>query len=105
MAITELLQFAAALVLVLALIGLSTVAARRLGLGHAGRRSAPRRLAIVEVLPVDARRRLVLVRCDKREHLLLLGPGGDQVVNAGPHPAPLHRPLDRGSPGQDGAAP
>lgn len=40
-----------------------------------------RRLAVVEVLPVDDRRRLVLVRRDGAEHLLLVGgPGGDLVV-------------------------
>jgi hypothetical protein len=30
---------------------------------------------------IDPRRRLVIVRCDGREHLLLLGPGGDVVVS------------------------
>ncbi|SHO67052.1 Flagellar biosynthesis protein, FliO [Pseudoxanthobacter soli DSM 19599] len=40
-----------------------------------------RRLSVVEVLPVDDRRRLVLVRRDGAEHLLLVGgPGGDLVV-------------------------
>lgn len=75
------LHFAAALVFVLALIGLAAFAARRLGLGHAalptGRR---RRLGIVEVLPLDGRRRLVLLRRDAVEHLVILGPSSETVV-------------------------
>jgi flagellar protein FliO/FliZ len=80
------LRFLAALVFVLGLIALLAWAARRWRLGTmpAG---AARRLALVEVLPLDARRKLVLVRCDGREHLLLLGPDGNRVVAAGPPPA------------------
>ena len=42
-----------------------------------------RRLRLIETLPIDARRRLVLVRCDGAEHLLLLGPTQDVVVQTG----------------------
>lgn len=41
-----------------------------------------RRLHIVESLALDMRRRLVIVRCDNKEHLLLLGPQCDSVVAA-----------------------
>ncbi|MDR3424480.1 MAG: flagellar biosynthetic protein FliO [Alphaproteobacteria bacterium] len=41
-----------------------------------------RRLQIVENLAVDTKRRFVIVRCDGREHLLLLGGEGDIVVEA-----------------------
>ncbi|MBE9606382.1 hypothetical protein IAI18_16080 [Acetobacteraceae bacterium H6797] len=42
---------------------------------------AGRRLAVQEVLPIDAKRRAVLLRCDGREVLILTGAaGGDQVV-------------------------
>ncbi|MBC7768320.1 MAG: flagellar biosynthetic protein FliO [Phycisphaerales bacterium] len=46
-----------------------------------GGASAPRRLKLSESLMLDPRRRLVLVRCDGREHLILLGPSGDIVVS------------------------
>jgi flagellar protein FliO/FliZ len=36
-----------------------------------------RRLAVQEVLPLDPKRRLVLVRCDGRELLLLTGGTGE----------------------------
>jgi len=70
---------AAALVATLALILAVAWGARRLGMLQAGP-YAPKRLKISESLMIDPRRRLVVVRCDEREHLILLGPGGDIVV-------------------------
>jgi len=71
-----------ALVLVLGLIGLAALIARRAGLGGAALRGGKgRRLALVETLALDPKRRLALVRCDEREHLLLLGPNADAVVS------------------------
>ena len=69
----------AALFGVLALIALLAWVARRLGLGAAGPRPG-RRLALVEVLALDPRRRLILVRCDGREALLLTGGGRDALL-------------------------
>lgn len=71
---------AAALVATLALILAVAWGARRLGMLQGGA-SAPRRLKLSESLMLDPRRRLVLVRCDGREHLILLGPSGDIVVS------------------------
>jgi hypothetical protein len=44
------------------------------------RRKAPPRLALVDALPIDSRRRLVLVRRDQFEHLILIGGETDLVV-------------------------
>ena len=78
------LRFLAALVFVLALIALLTWAAKRFGLsGIAARPRAGRRLAVIETLPVDARHRLVLVRRDTVEHLVLIGAEGGRVIEAG----------------------
>lgn len=79
------LQFALALVFVLALIGLLAWAVRRFGLFAQVMppRSGKRRLSVVEVAPVDAKRRLVLVRRDDREHLILLGANTETVVEPG----------------------
>jgi flagellar protein FliO/FliZ len=49
-------------------------------LGRAARRRrafSPGRLAVQAALPLDARRRLLLIRCDEREGLVLTGPAGD----------------------------
>jgi flagellar protein FliO/FliZ len=42
-----------------------------------------RRLGVAESLALDARRRLVLVRRDGTEHLLLLGLAGETVIETG----------------------
>jgi flagellar protein FliO/FliZ len=90
MAWTQYLQFALALGFVLALIGVLALLAQRFGLGHAPRRGAQRRLAVTEVMALDARHKLVLVRRDEVEHLIVLGPGAPAVVEtAMPAPAPF----------------
>jgi flagellar protein FliO/FliZ len=72
-----------ALIATLALIAGAAYAARRLGMLQPGAQG-PRRLKVSESLMLDPRRRLVIVRCDGREHLLLLGPAGDVVVSEAP---------------------
>lgn len=83
------LQFVLALVIVLGLILAVAWVARRFGLGAAptGARRR-RRLALVESLALDGKRRLVLVRRDDCEHLLLVGGGSDVVVERGLAAAP-----------------
>lgn len=80
------LRFLLALLFVLALIGLFAWAARRFGLtGRLGGAVAgrSRRLRVVEVAPLDPKTRLVLLRRDEVEHLVLIGPGGGMVVESG----------------------
>lgn len=93
MEFTVYLRFIVALIFVLALIGLLAWLAKRFGPGG---RAAPtvgrnRRLAIVETRPIDGRRRLVLIRRDDVEHLLVLGAGGEVVIETG-IPAPAAAP-------------
>ncbi len=76
------LRFIAALILVLGLILGLTWAIRRYGpqaMGGAG--GGKRRLAVIETLTLDAKHRLVLIRKDDRDHLLLLG-GAAQVIES-----------------------
>lgn len=64
-------------------------------LGRSGRR-----LRIVEVTPIDVKRKLLLVRRDNVEHLILLGLERDQVVETGipaPHEDPS-KPTSRTEP-------
>src|SRR3954463_12814859 len=83
--LSAILRYVLALVLVLGLIGLFTFGARRFGFGpRTGGIRGRRRLAIAEVLPVDARRRLVLLRRDNVEHLVLLGPTQDLLIESMP---------------------
>ena len=67
-----------ALAFTLGLVGLAAYGARRFGpewLVRLQRPRADRRRAIIESLPLDPARRLVLVRLDSTERLLLLGEG------------------------------
>lgn len=78
----ELLDWARALFALIATLALIlgvAYGARRLGMLQANGQ-APKRMRVTESLMLDPRRRMVIVRCDDREHLLLLGPGGDIVV-------------------------
>ena len=68
----------AALAVVLGLVWLASRAARWGGL--APRQTGVRRLAVQDVIALDARRRLTLVRCDDRTVLLLTGGAQDLVV-------------------------
>jgi flagellar protein FliO/FliZ len=52
---------------------------------------AGRRLAVTEVLAIDPRRRLLLIRCDGREALLLTGGQDDRLLGWLP-PAPESLP-------------
>jgi flagellar protein FliO/FliZ len=75
-----------ALALTLGLIGLAAFLARRFGpewVVRLQRPKADRRMAIVESLTLDPARRLVLVRLDGTERLLLLGEGR-LIADAGP---------------------
>ncbi len=77
-------QFFVILIFVLILIGVGYLIFRRY-YGTAltrGGRSRPPRLGIVDSISVDHRRRLVLVRRDNVEHLLLIGSNADLVVES-----------------------
>lgn len=76
------LRFLGALAFVLVLIWLATWLVRRLGLARAAPKPGSRRLSVIEVAPVDAKRKLILVRCDETEHLVLLGPTSDVIVQS-----------------------
>jgi flagellar protein FliO/FliZ len=77
-------RFFLAFLIVLGLIGAAAWAVRRFGsarLSGAVRGRQPR-LAVIEYATVDARRRLLLVRRDNVEHLMMVGGPSDVVVEA-----------------------
>ncbi|USG59780.1 flagellar biosynthetic protein FliO [Sneathiella marina] len=76
------LKYLVGLLIVLGLIALVTLAARKFGMVPKADRKpgSPKRLSVSDVMSIDAKRRLVLVRRDDQEHLLLLGPERDLVV-------------------------
>ena len=79
------LTFFFAFVAVLALIGVAAWLVRRFAsnrLGANTNRSRMPRLAVIDAAAVDGRRRLVLVRRDNIEHLLMIGGPTDIVVES-----------------------
>ena len=77
-------RFLIALVFVHALIGLLAWLARRAGLGgRVPHRGGDKRIGVTEVSAIDGKRRVVLVRRDDVEHLVLLGPQQDVVIETG----------------------
>ena len=75
------LKFFSAFVLVIAMMLLFAWGLKRMGLmGAVTPLNSKRRLKVVEFLPVDHRRKLVLVRRDDKEHLLLLSSQSEIVV-------------------------
>jgi flagellar protein FliO/FliZ len=69
------LKFFFALLFVIGLIGGFALIAKKIGMGNRGPTSRGRgnRLSIIESMPVDAKRRVVLIRCDNKDYMLLLG--------------------------------
>src|SRR6267378_7439691 len=79
------LTFVFAFVAVLALIGVAAWLVRRFAgnrLGANTNRGRMPRLAVIDAAAVDGRRRLVLVRRDNIEHLLMIGGPTDIVVES-----------------------
>jgi flagellar protein FliO/FliZ len=75
-------RFFLAFLIVLGLIGATAWAVRRFGTGRLGSNTRGRqpRLAVVDYASVDGRRRLILVRRDNVEHLMMIGGPTDVVV-------------------------
>jgi len=78
-------RFFIAFVVVFALIGAAAWLVRRFGanrLGGAAARGRQPRLAVIEAGAVDGRRKLVIVRRDNVEHLIMIGGPTDILVEA-----------------------
>lgn len=75
-------KFFVAFAIVLALIGLTAWLVRRFGANRLGGNTRGRqpRLAVIDAATVDGRRRLVLIRRDNVEHLMMIGGPNDLVV-------------------------
>ncbi|MBN8968708.1 MAG: flagellar biosynthetic protein FliO [Rhizobiales bacterium] len=104
---SQILQIFIAILIVLALIGAVAWLVRRFSGGSIGSGSARGRmprLAVIDAAAVDGRRRLVLVRRDNVEHLLMIGGPTDVVVELNimrsASPAPQRAPAGTELPAQ-----
>lgn len=81
MELHDYIRFVAALAFVLGLMGGLALILKRINLGNMGMTAnTKRRLKIIEILPLDARRKAVLLSRDNVEHLVILGGNGETVV-------------------------
>ncbi len=101
-------RFAIAFGVVLSLIAITFVALRRfagrkLPLGNGGRARQPR-LGVLDAFAIDARRRLVLIRRDNVEHLIMIGGPNDVLIESeivrAPAQAALPAQTARRAPGE-----
>lgn len=83
MDLIDIARYLGALMVVLALVGIAALAARRFGLPGIASGGAGKRLHIVETLMLDARNRAFLLRRDGMEHFVVIGPDGARVIETG----------------------
>ncbi len=78
------LKFVLALIFVLGLIGGFAILAKRAGLGNRGpiARGKSKRLSIIESMSLDPKRRVVLIRRDNLEYMVLLGAQNEQIIES-----------------------
>lgn len=76
------LRFLLALIFVLGLIGFCAWLGKRAGLTPRATKkgNTGNRLALLEVRPIDAKRKLLLIQRDDQQHLLMVGGDTDLVV-------------------------
>ncbi|WP_217574604.1 flagellar biosynthetic protein FliO [Mesorhizobium sp. GbtcB19] len=95
--------FAALILLVVVLLVIKVVRNLTFGTFVAGGRNRKTRLAVMDATAVDSHRRLVLVRRDDIEHLILIGGPTDVVVERDIRLAAPRRPALTGDSGQQQA--
>lgn len=80
----EFLQAIGALIFVIGLMIILALLAKKFGLaGALPSNSNSKRLSVVESIPLDTRRRAVILKRDDVEHLVILGAQNEIVVETG----------------------
>lgn len=79
----QIFRVIAALIFVLGLMGGLVVLLRRLGYMTGVAPTGKKRLKIVEMLYLDSRRRLAIIQRDDKQHLVILGPTTETIVETG----------------------
>ena len=94
----EIVRSIVAFIFVLSLMWALSLLMKRLGYGKfMPMKSEDRRLEMLEYLPLDTKNRLVLVRRDDVEHLLLVNAEGSTVVETGNKAKARPKPKNKSS--------
>jgi len=108
MEFADYLRFLAGFIFILSLIGLCAWSAKRFGLAARlqGVRGPDARLSVVETLSIDMKHKLLLIRRDGKEHLIMVGADRDLLVEANIDAPAVHNqtPGHAGGEGQQAAA-
>lgn len=83
MSIEDYIRFAAALTFVLCLMALIGWVVRRVNGTNQGFAVKDKRLHIVEQKMIDPRHKMVLIRRDNKEHLVIISQNGNTVIETG----------------------
>lgn len=78
----QIIRLILALAFVLALMGGFAFLLKKLGLTQNALARPGKRLKIAESLPLGPRHRLLLIQRDDKQHLVILGPSGETVVES-----------------------
>lgn len=78
--LSDYFKFLFALGIVIGLILLLALLLRRFGAVFPSAMAKGRRIGVVESIPLDAKHRLILLKRDDKEHLVLLGPTSNCVI-------------------------
>lgn len=85
------LKYLFALILVLSLMGGLAFVLKRFGHGQGSLMAAKnRRLKIIEILPIDAKHKTVLIQRDDTQHLVLFSQNGDTVIETNIKPIKIN---------------
>jgi flagellar protein FliO/FliZ len=77
---TYYIQVGLAFVLVLALMGLLSFILKKVNYAQSGMMSKDSRLKIVEQRMIDSKTKVAIIRCDDKDHLVVLGQNSTIVV-------------------------
>lgn len=79
----DILRYCGALLLVLAMVGGAAAATRHFGIAGTTTARADKRLAVSAALMIGPRQKLLILRRDHVEHLILSSPEGAVVIETG----------------------
>lgn len=79
----QMLRFIAAFILVISMMGGLALIMKRINARMPSANGRRKRLQVMEILPLDGRRKAVILRRDDREHLVILGANGETLVESG----------------------
>lgn len=68
----------------LVLLGGLALVARKLQMRNIRFKPGEKRLCVADSIMLDARHRLFIIKCDNKEHLIITGPNGCQVIGDRP---------------------